>query len=40
MALWQLATTECWLRHCAGLEPIPGDLMRELEPATYSFERL
>lgn len=37
LTIWNLATTECWLRGEAGRDLVPKDLLRRLKPARYSF---
>jgi asparagine synthase (glutamine-hydrolysing) len=40
LTIWNLATTECWLRGEAGRDLVPKDLLRRLKPARYSFTQI
>jgi asparagine synthase (glutamine-hydrolysing) len=37
MALWRLASLECWLRLCAGEDPLPLELKRRVERPVFAF---
>ncbi|HXV04535.1 MAG TPA: asparagine synthase-related protein [Solirubrobacterales bacterium] len=38
--IWFLATIECWLRQQGGCEPVPKELMKNLQKPSFSFAEL
>jgi hypothetical protein len=37
MATWRMASLECWLRLCAGDDPLPPGLRQRVERPVYAF---